>query len=181
MALYQTIGADTVKAKRFAGAMSSFTNSPVMSVSIIAREFPWNSIGNGTVVDLGGSHGQLCAAIAESAPQLEFVVQELPKMVQSADTSMLPPRIASRIKFMEHDFFTPQPVKAKVYIFRQIFHNWPDAHVVKILRQLIPAMQPGSRVLVSDQLLPEPGQLPLARERFTRCVHTSLSVRILEC
>lgn len=62
---------------------------------------------------------------------------------------------------MEHVFFNTQPISAAVYIFWQIFHNWADTNVVKILRMLIPALQPSAQMLVHDIILPELGKLPL--------------------
>ena len=160
--------AEPERARRFAGAMGSFNRSPGMSYKFMVSEIPWASMPNGKVVDLGGSHGELCIAIAESCPSLEFVVQDLPRTVQSVDKSQISTDILNRIEFMEHDFFDPQPVKANVYIFRQIFHNWSDSLVIKILRQLIPALEHGSRIIVNDQLLPQPGEVPLMVEKFIR-------------
>ncbi|TVY47475.1 O-methyltransferase [Lachnellula occidentalis] len=168
--LFETFGKHPEKAKRFAGSMAAFNASPLMSHKHMATDFPWETLGNGTVVDLGGSHGELCAALALTAPNLQFIVQELPRTVQSVDRATLPAEVAPRIEFMEHDFFTPQPVVAAVYTFRQIFHNWADANVVKILRSLIPALRSGARVLVHDLILPEPGKLPLMQERQIRYV-----------
>lgn len=102
-------------------------------------------------MDLGGSHGELCVALALVAPQMHFIVQELPRTVQSVDYSTIPSAVASRVKFMEHGFFTPQPVVASVYIFRQIFHNWADVNVIKILRQLVPALRRGAHILVHER------------------------------
>ena len=168
MPLYQSIGSNPAKAKRFASAMKSFSNSDGMSSSFIVERFDWGSLGDGTVVDLGGSHGQLCVAIAESFPSLKLIVQELPRVVQTVDKSTLPSDVIDRIKFMEHDFFTTQPVKANVYILRQVFHNYPDGHVVKILRQLIPALELGARVLVNDYVLADPGETPMSKEKYMR-------------
>lgn len=134
----------------------------------MAANFPWDTLGPATVVDLGGSHGELCVALAQAAPNLKCIVQELPRTVQSVDRDSLPAEVAPRIEFMEHDFFNPQPVVAAVYTFRQIFHNWADVNVVKILRQLIPSLRAGAHVLVHDLLLPPPGVLPLGMERQIR-------------
>lgn len=168
MSLFETFGKVPAKAKRFAGSMAAFNASPMMSHKHIATNFPWETLGEATAVDLGGSHGELCAALAPTAPKMKFIVQELPRTVQSVNRDALPPAVAPQIEFMEHDFFTPQTVTAAVYIFRQIFHNWADSNVIKILRQLIPALQPGARILVHDLLLPEPGKLPLMMERQIR-------------
>ena len=166
--LFETFGKEPVKAKRFAGSMVAFNTSPMMSHTHLATNFPWDSIGTVTVVDLGGSRGELCAALALVAPNLHFIVQELPRTIQSIDRSTLDPKVEARIEFMEHDFFNPQPVTAAVYIFRQIFHNWADINVIKILRMLIPVLQSGARVVVHDLILPEPGKMSLLQDRQVR-------------
>lgn len=154
--------------------MASFSASPLMSHAHLANNFPWDALGAATIVDLGGSHGELCIALAAPNPALHFIVQELPRTVQSVDRSVLPPAVAPRIRFMEHDFFTPQPIAAAVYIFRQIFHNWADYNVIRILRMLVPALLPGARVVVNDLILPEPGTMLPMKERHIRYVRTML-------
>lgn len=65
------------------------------------------------------------------------------------------PELSSRIKFMKHDFFTPQTVTAEVYIFRHILHDWSDEDCLRILRALESALKPGAKVLVSEGVVPE--------------------------
>lgn len=62
---------------------------------------------------------------------------------------------ADRIKFQMHNLFEKQTVRADIYIFRHIFHDWPDADVVKMLENLVPALGQGARVLVSEGIVPE--------------------------
>ena len=126
-------------------------------------------------MDVGGSRGFQCVAIAQSFPDLHFVVQDLPDMIDGAKNA-LPTNVESRISFMEHDFFTEQPVSADIYLFRIIFHNWSDANVIKILKATVPAMQSGARVVVNDYLILEPGILPPIREREVRYVFLVLSM-----
>lgn len=57
--------------------------------------------------------------------------------------------------------FTPQPVEgADIYFLRNVFHNWSDGHCVRILKALVPALKPGSRVLVCEHIIPERGSAP---------------------
>ena len=151
--------------------MSLFSDTIGLSPSFLVHGYPWSTVGNGrgTVVDVGGSRGFQCVAIAQSFPDLTFVVQDLPDMIKGAKDT-LPTDVESRIRFMEHDFFTEQPVSADIYLFRIIFHNWSDANVIKILKATVPAMQPGARVVVNDYLIPEPGTLPPIKEREVRYV-----------
>jgi hypothetical protein len=69
---------------------------------------------------------------------------------------------------MLHDFLTPQPVRAAVYYFRSILHNWPDKYCVKILRALIPVLEPGAKIVINDSIMPGPGTLPWDREARLR-------------
>lgn len=49
-----------------------------------------------------------------------------------------------------------------------ILHDWPTTDCVKILKTIIPAMGPHSKIIIMDTILPEPGSVPLARERILR-------------
>ena len=70
---------------------------------------------------------------------------------------------------MAHDFFTEQPVKeANFYLLRQILHDWSDKYAVKILRSLLSAMGKDSAIIVMEQVLPDPGDVPLPVEYYTR-------------
>ena len=76
---------------------------------------------------------------------------------------------------MVHDFLTPQPVKgADIYLLRWILHDWSDKYSVAILRNLIPALKRGAKVLVNDVCIPEPGQLGIAVDRKLRVMDVSM-------
>ena len=84
--------------------------------------------------------------------------------------SLIPEELKSRVELTTHDFFTPQPVRAEVYFFRWIFHNWSDTYAIKILQALVPAMKPGARVLIADGVLPVPGSVGGMEEKSIRSV-----------
>ena len=46
---------------------------------------------------------------------------------------------------------------ALIYHFRRIFHDWSDDVSVAILRNTVPAMSPRSRILITDNVVPEMG------------------------
>lgn len=58
------------------------------------------------------------------------------------------------ICFYASNFFTEQPIRADVYFFRSIFHNWADKYCIKILKNLVPALKPGARVIIHERILP---------------------------
>lgn len=138
------------------------------SVSYLISGYDWKSLGPGILVDVGGSDGQVATAIAEAFPDINVIVQDLPSVITAAESKPDRPKMSSTISFQAHDFFTPQPTIADAYLYRWVFHDWPDHYVVRALQQLIPALKPGARVIVNESLGPEPGSLPITVERLIR-------------
>ncbi|KAL7784050.1 O-methyltransferase domain-containing protein [Trichoderma afarasin] len=140
------------RATRFAEGLQALGG--MINTETYVETFDWESLGEAIVVDIGGSSGHISAMVAKSHPQLHFIVQDLPELQSAFDEAMaLAPKLADRISFQVHDFFTPQPVSASAYIFRNIFHDWPDKYVVKILQQLVPALTPGARIALFDIIM----------------------------
>lgn len=155
------------RAGRFAETMKALTTSEGYNVRHVLAGYSWESIGHGTVVDVGGSIGHTSIALAEKFPDLKFVVQDFPDIVAAGESS-LPSALKDRITFQAHDFFTPQPVHADAYFLRFILHDHSDQRAVDILKNLLPAFKPGSKLLVMDAVLPEPGTMPKTEERQVR-------------
>ena len=157
--IFEFFGMEPWRAQRFGGAMgflgSSGTNlAPEIEV---ARGYPWQSLGKAKVVDCGGSRGHVSVAIAHVAPELSFVIQDLPEVVSQAEAHP-PDGLKERFQYQAHDFFKPQPIKdADVYFFRRIFHDWPDESCLQILENLVPSMKTGSRIIMDETILPAPG------------------------
>jgi hypothetical protein len=120
--------------------------------------YPWGRLA-GTdpqrplFVDIGGGPGHAIAAILAAHPNLSasgFILQELPKVIDSAK-QFLP----ASVQLQSHDFFTLNPVKgARVYHFRACLHDWSDEICVRMLKCVVPAMAPDSRLLIAECLLP---------------------------
>lgn len=148
--------------------MRWFQTNPTYDPIHVVDNYPWESLGDGTVVDVGGSHGAVSVAIAQRFPSLRCIVQDLPKVVADARTK-IPPSLTDQVTFMAHDFFTEQPVRdADVYYMRWILHDWSDKYAIRILRSLIPALKVGARIVLSEFVLPEPGDLSPYDERILR-------------
>ncbi|KAL9622213.1 MAG: hypothetical protein Q9160_003396 [Pyrenula sp. 1 TL-2023] len=149
---------------QFASYMKNVTASEGTSISHLLSGFDWASLEAGAkIVDVGGSSGHGSIAIARAYPDLKFVVQDLPETIAKCDfskTQGVDNGISSRVSFMPHDFFQPQPVTdADVYLLRMIIHDWPDGEALKILRHIVSAMKPGALILIMDTVLPESGSI----------------------
>lgn len=113
---------------------------------------------------MGGSNCHASLALATAFPQLRLIVQDLPDTITLANNTLsnTTSTIRSRITLQAHDFFQPQPVVgANAYLLRMILHDWADPDVIKILRNLLPALAANhavSRLLIMDTVLPVPGE-----------------------
>ncbi|KAK2613313.1 hypothetical protein N8I77_000234 [Diaporthe amygdali] len=121
------------------------------------RAYPWADLGAGAVVvDVGGSRGHFARDLGELNPSFKLVVQDLPRVVEGlAEEFANDDDGVNVVTYQAHDFFDVQPVGgADVYFLRHVFHNHPDAECVAILKALLPALKMGSRVLVSEYVVP---------------------------
>lgn len=159
--MFATFGKDAKRAKSMGLAMNSLTGGEGYEVSYLVHGYDFSDVDatGGMLVDIGGSHGFVCVELARRYRNMQFVVQDLPKTVDSAPRPIYEdPQVAKRITFEAHDFFTEQPRRgADVYFFRWIMHNHSTVYAVQILRNLIPALRPGSRVIINEICLQEPG------------------------
>lgn len=88
--------------------------------------------------------------LAKRYPNLTLVVEDYKNNVEQG-AAQLPPELTNRVKFVPHNFFDLQPVVgAEVYILRHICHDWSTENSVKIIRQIVPAMKPGSKILLVE-------------------------------
>ena len=106
--------------------MGWFTTRPGSEAQHVVDGFDWGSLGVGTVVDVGGSHGANSVAIARKFPMLLCIVENKPEVVKAVQYN-LPTDLEDRVEFKGHDFSTEQPVKeAEVYLLGWILHDWSD-------------------------------------------------------
>ena len=146
--------------------MSYFQTHPGFKTSHVLHSFDWKSLGKATVVDVGGSHGEVCVELARKYPSLKFIVQDREELINESSS---PKDLGDRVRFTVYDFFTDQTVKgADVYFFRWILHNWSDKYCIRILKALIPGLKHGAWILLQELLIPEPGTMPAFQERKHR-------------
>ncbi|PYH47130.1 S-adenosyl-L-methionine-dependent methyltransferase, partial [Aspergillus saccharolyticus JOP 1030-1] len=166
--MYELMADDPVRGAWMAEAMSVWASSEMFSVSRVVDAYDWGSLGAATIVDIGGSRGQVAVAVVSRYPAMRFIVQDLESTVAGAEAADRPPELTDRVSFMAHNFFSPQPIVASAYFFRWILHNWSDKYCIKILSALVPSLKPGARVIVNEICMPAPGEASVYRERLAR-------------
>ncbi|KJZ71732.1 hypothetical protein HIM_08874 [Hirsutella minnesotensis 3608] len=165
--LYSILGRNPERAALFANAMKIYTVKPEYNPSYIVDHYDWASLGDAQVVDIGGSQGHIAMALARRFSNLKIVVQDMEQVVQHAG-ARVPEQFEERVKFMAHDFFSPQTVQANVFFLRWILHNWSDKYCIRILRAQVPMLRPGATIIIQDSCMPEPGAIPLWKEQDLR-------------
>ncbi|EME80695.1 uncharacterized protein MYCFIDRAFT_198855 [Pseudocercospora fijiensis CIRAD86] len=146
------------KAKEYYNFLDGRAQLPRYSARDLLSSWDWKGRlgGSGTLVDVGGSSGQIAGLLAAEVPNAQFIVQDTNEEAMKKGTSAIASARLSNVTFHEHDFFAPQSIRADVYYFRNILHDWSDEKCVEILRALEPALSPGSTVLINEVVLPEP-------------------------
>ncbi|KAH7121576.1 O-methyltransferase-domain-containing protein [Dactylonectria macrodidyma] len=140
------------RSKRFAEAMqAAAATSAIQAYQLLTTAYDWNGLGEVTVVDVGGSTGHDAKVLATDFPSLRLIVQDKPQNEGKFQNS-LPPDLEARVSFQAHDFFTPQNVKAEVFLLKMVLHDWSDQAACAILRNLIPALKPGGRILLCENV-----------------------------
>lgn len=97
--MWQVFADDEVRGQKFARHMSGIGKAKGYEPHYLLDGYPWESIGDGVVVDVGGSHGKVAMSIAERFPRLECVVQDLPEAIEEG-RSILPVNLSDRVSFM---------------------------------------------------------------------------------
>ena len=153
--MFEHLAKHPERAKRFGSAMKWFSTFESWDLKHLVNGYSWDLIDRpgAVIVDVGGGQGAVSKALARATRDTKFIVQDLEDTIGHGRES-LPEDLKDKVDFMQHDFFTEQPVKgAAVYFLRWILHDWSDKYAVLILKALVPAMTDGSKVVLFEWLL----------------------------
>ncbi len=107
-----------------------------------------------TVVDVGGGYGALLTAILQAQLHVHGVLFEAPTVREEAERRLAAADVAARCSVVGGDFFESVPAGGNAYLLQFILHDWDDAHALTILRNCRRAMEPQSRLLLIESLIP---------------------------
>lgn len=126
-------------------------NSTASFKAKIGHHYDFNQFK--TLIDIGGGVGEFLVEILEQFPALHTTLFEQPKVIQQAKKALLNSPYATKIKYLEGDFFKPLPTGYDVYIMRHIIHDWPDEKAIIILSHCANAMASNSVLLLIEGVI----------------------------
>jgi hypothetical protein len=107
------------------------------------------------VVDVGGGHGELLAAVLSANPSIRGSLFDLAHATTSAGEALAASGVAARCEILTGDFFKEVPAGGDAYLLKSILHDWDDRRCAVILRNCRAAMHPRARLFVIERLMPE--------------------------
>jgi hypothetical protein len=114
----------------------------------------------GMVIDVGGGHGALVAALLVAYPAMRGLVFDQPHVVAGARAVLEAAGVADRCEIVGGSFFDAVPAGAHAYVLKAILHDWEDADALRILRRCREAIGPDGALLVVERELGEPNENP---------------------
>jgi hypothetical protein len=138
----------------FHGFMNSVTAEEAMAVAPV-----YDFSGITTIVDVGGGHGALLAAILKANSHTRGVLFDAPHVIASARDFLAAQGVAQRCNLVAGNFFETLPAGGDAYILKWILNGWDDVHAVTILRNCHCALNERGKLLVIERIIP-PGNEP---------------------
>ncbi|MBW3624039.1 MAG: hypothetical protein KY468_11585 [Armatimonadetes bacterium] len=115
-----------------------------------------------SITDIGGASGAFVIALAETHPQLQATVFDLPPVKPITNKFICESGMEDRIRFHAGDFWEdPIPPGSDAYSLGFILHDWNDTGGGIILGKIAEASRPGGWLILSEYLLNDEKTGPL--------------------
>ncbi|MFJ8959651.1 methyltransferase [Lentzea sp. NPDC102401] len=115
----------------------------------VVRNYDWSRFS--TLVDVGGGHGGLLAAILTANPAMRGHLVELEDTAAGARAVLGLYGLEDRVEVTGANFFDPLPAGADAYLLFDVLHDWDDEQAHRILARCVEAA-PDGRILVVESL-----------------------------
>jgi hypothetical protein len=133
-------------------------NDAMTGVSLVAIEMAvpvYDFTDRRLIVDVGGGHGALLAAVLARAPQARGVLFDLPSVIDGAGAAFDDAGVADRCTLESGSFFEAVPDGADAYLMKTVIHDWDDEKSLSILRNVRTAIAADGKLLLMELVLPE--------------------------
>jgi hypothetical protein len=120
----------------------------------VAAAFDWKKFP--VIADIAGGIGSQLVAILDAHPSVRGILFDQPQVVAQAIPHDRMDRIGG-------DFFKSIPAGADAYTMRWIIHDWADSESIAILKNIRASIQPDSRLILIEEIIPEGPDLTWAK------------------
>jgi hypothetical protein len=152
--LFDWLSANPLQASLFNHTMVGFHG---MEPAAVAAAYDFSAFQ--TIADVGGSTGNMLAAILSQYRNLRAILFDLPHVVREAPTFLQQRGLTDRIRIERGSFFESVPHGADAYILSHVIHDWNHEQCLTILGNCRQAMPSHGRLLLVEMVLPE-GDVP---------------------
>ncbi|MBR0785906.1 methyltransferase [Bradyrhizobium iriomotense] len=142
----------------FNRAMTQFSSA---SAEAVIRAYDFSPFRH--VVDVGGGHGLMLAAILHAHPLVRGTLFDQPEVVGQARTVLAEHSVADRCNIVGGSFFEAIPEGADAYLMRAVIHDWKDDEAIAILKVCRRAAGESARLLLIERLIGPPNEMPGAK------------------
>jgi hypothetical protein len=123
----------------------------------VAKAYDFSGLN--TIVDVGGAMGDLLTTILAKYPSARGILYDLPHVVRDAPPLIQKRGLADRVTIEPGSFFDKVPAGGDAYLLSHVIHDWSEEQCLTILGNCRRAMNPNSRLLLIEMVLP-PGDTP---------------------
>ena len=116
-----------------------------------------------TIVDVGGGHGLMLAAILNAHPGMRGTLFDQPAVVAGAQAVLTERAVIDRCDIIGGNFFETAPEGGDAYLMRQIIHDWEDDDAIAILKVCRRAMHESAKLLLIEQIVGPANEKPAAK------------------
>jgi hypothetical protein len=106
------------------------------------------------VLDVGGAHGVLLAAVLTANPAARGILFDLPHVIATAGDAINADGLAGRCEFVSGDFFEGLPDGADLHLLKQILHFLDDERATRLLQVCHRALSADGKLLVIEMIMP---------------------------
>jgi hypothetical protein len=119
--------------------------------------------GFNTIVDVGGGHGRLLAAILRRTPRARGILFDAESVVAGAPGALDTAGVADRCAVVGGSFFEAVPTGGDAYVLKHIVHDWDESKLLEILRNVRSAMAANTKLLVIETVVPDDNREHLSK------------------
>lgn len=127
------------------------------------------------VLDVGGGHGTVLAAILNAHVELEGAVFDLPHHQPNTLAFLAAEGVEDRGSFIGGSFFEELPRGYDCIVLKSILHDWRDEQCRDLLQQCAAALGSGGTLVIIEELLPD---LATADPAFQSVFRTDLTMLV---